>query len=310
MRKTILKPLLVLSLLIATSACAPSIAATATPTGAQTAIVQTLAAVTPTPQPGIPITGGESATPTMVTSMPTAVLVTASPTATAAAGLPTLIVSPAPGLTSSPGVSSGAAQVTVSVGTNCRTGPGIAYTRVGGLPVGQVAQVVGQYPAANYWIIQNPDRPGETCWLWGQFATVSGNTAALPIIAPPVTATPNPSFDVAYQGRIINCTSTGWWTTMDLENTGGLTFKSMTLTLQDTDRTNTNQILNSDGFINNTGCNQSTTQNTLAPGQTVTVSSPVLGYNPTGHRLRATIVLCTDAKQTGTCVTQIVTLKP
>ncbi len=305
MRKTILKPLLVLALLLATSACVPSFVVTATPSGAKTAVGQTPAGLTTTPQPGIPITGGESPTATMVTSVPTTVIVTASPS-----GVPTLLLSPAPGLTSTPVVSTGAAQVSVSVGTNCRSGPGVKYTRVGGLPAGQAAEVVGQYPAANYWIIKNPNRPGETCWLWGQFASVTGNVSTLPVVTPPVTPTPTAAFDVAYKGTIVNCATTGWWTNMDLENTGGLTFKSMALTVQDTDGNNINRILTSDGFTNNTGCSQATTQNTLAPGQTVTVSTPVLGYDPTGHRLRATIDLCTNARQTGICVTQIVTLKP
>ncbi len=305
MRKTIFKPLLVLSLLLATAACAPSVAATATPNS-----VQTTVALTPTSQPGIPITGGESPTPTAPAVAPTVTGVIVSPTATAALSLPTLSQSTASASSATPGVSSGTAQVSVSTGTNCRTGPGVAYERVGALAVGQTAQVVGQYPAANYWIIQNPDRPGETCWLWGQYATVTGNSSALPVITPPVTPTPMANFDVAYQGRVLNCTTTGWWTNMDLENTGDLTFKSMTLTLQNLEGNNTSQILNADRFINNTGCNQSTTQSTLAPGQTVTISSPVLGYDPTGHRLRATITLCSNVRQAGTCVTQTVTLKP
>jgi len=79
--------------------------------------------------------------------------------------------------------------VTVSVDTNCRTGPGVVYDRVGGLLVGEQAVVVGKYSAGNYWIINNPDSSG-TCWLWGQYATVTGNTAGLPEYTPPPTPTP------------------------------------------------------------------------------------------------------------------------
>ena len=41
----------------------------------------------------------------------------------------------------------------------------------------------------NYWIVNNPDRPGE-CWLWGQYASVSGDTSSLPVRTPPPTPTP------------------------------------------------------------------------------------------------------------------------
>lgn len=77
----------------------------------------------------------------------------------------------------------------VSVDTNCRTGPGIIYDRVGGLLVGEEAVVIGKYTIDNYWIINNPDSSG-TCWLWGQYATISGNTAGLPEYTPPPTPTP------------------------------------------------------------------------------------------------------------------------
>lgn len=79
--------------------------------------------------------------------------------------------------------------VRVSVDTNCRTGPAVVYDRVGGLLVGETAVVVGKYSAGNYWIINNPDAAG-TCWLWGQYATVTGNTAGLPEYTPPPSPTP------------------------------------------------------------------------------------------------------------------------
>ena len=80
--------------------------------------------------------------------------------------------------------------VSVSVNTNCRTGPGTVYDLIGALLVGERAVVVGKYTARNYWIINNPDRSG-TCWLWGEYATVLGNTAGLPEYASPPTPTPS-----------------------------------------------------------------------------------------------------------------------
>jgi hypothetical protein len=79
--------------------------------------------------------------------------------------------------------------VTVSQNTNCRTGPGVVYDLNGALQIGEQAVVVGKYTPGNYWIINNPDAAG-TCWLWGQYATVTGNTAGLPEYTPPPTPTP------------------------------------------------------------------------------------------------------------------------
>jgi hypothetical protein len=79
--------------------------------------------------------------------------------------------------------------VTVSRGTNCRSGPGTEYKILGELLVGQQAEVVGVFPDWDYWIIKNPDKTGE-CWLWGEYASVSGETADLPRFTPPPTPTP------------------------------------------------------------------------------------------------------------------------
>lgn len=79
---------------------------------------------------------------------------------------------------------------TVSVDTNCRTGPGQQYDRIGALLVGQSAEVVGKNLATNYWIIKTPGGSGN-CWLWGQTTTVTGNTANLPEF--PIPATPTPA---------------------------------------------------------------------------------------------------------------------
>ncbi len=181
MLKTTLKFFLVGSaLLIALPACTglPAAVPTLNPNSINTAIAETMAvASTQTAEVGVPITGG-SATPT-----PT-------PTVTMT---PTTVLSPTPAFTSTPST----VQVSVSVATNCRTGPGIAFTRVGGLQVGQVAEVVGRNSNNTYWIIRNPNQSGQTCWLWGQFATLTGNTGALPIFTPPAppppTATPSPT---------------------------------------------------------------------------------------------------------------------
>ena len=78
-------------------------------------------------------------------------------------------------------VTSSVPQIRVSVPTNCRVGPGKVYDLVGALLVGEVAQVIARDPTGNYFYIPNPDSPGDYCWVWGEYATISGSLAGIPI---------------------------------------------------------------------------------------------------------------------------------
>lgn len=98
---------------------------------------------------------------------------------------PTMAFSPTPEFTATPSK----VFVTVSANTNCRSGPGDEYSIEGALTVGQQAEVIGKSSTTNYWIIKNPNSSG-SCWLWGEFATIAGDTSALQEIAPPPTTTP------------------------------------------------------------------------------------------------------------------------
>lgn len=96
---------------------------------------------------------------------------------------------PTTGPTSTPSVP----QVTVSQNTNCRVGPGIVYDLIDAVVIGQTAEVVGKNSGVpNYWVVKRLNGSG-TCWLWGQYATVSGNTANLPEYPVPPTPTPSPT---------------------------------------------------------------------------------------------------------------------
>jgi hypothetical protein len=78
--------------------------------------------------------------------------------------------------------------VSVTTGTNCRTGPGRVYDLVGGAEAGVRFTLIGKSTPTSYWIIQLPD--GRACWLWGQYAVVEGNVNSLPEY--PIPATPIP----------------------------------------------------------------------------------------------------------------------
>jgi len=124
---------------------------------------------TPTPTP----TAGADLAATITAQA----LTLLAPTATAAPPSETPTITP----TGTPSVP----QVSVSSATNCRTGPSTAFDWLYGLDPGKTAEVVGKNTPTGYWIIKYP---GGTCWLWGQYATVTGNTSGLTEY--PVPATP------------------------------------------------------------------------------------------------------------------------
>lgn len=91
---------------------------------------------------------------------------------------------PTPTLTGTPTVP----QVSVSSATNCRTGNSVGFDLLWTMQPGATAEVVGKHTPTGYWIIKYP---GGLCWLWGQYATVIGNVAALPEYPEPPTPTPS-----------------------------------------------------------------------------------------------------------------------
>ena len=216
---------------------------------------------------------------------------------------PTPSLSPTPLFTATPAVP----LISVSVDTNCRVGPGKIYDRVGALLVGETAEVAGIDPTGRYWYIRNPDQPGGFCWLWGEYATLAGNTGALPIFTPPPTPTPLPSFDIA--GTNVETCAPNWWVDFKFKNDGGLAFRSLSITLLDTTN-NATVALVSNGFTDRDGCLNVSTRDRLSPGAVYVASSPNFAYDPTGHKMRATLTLCSETGLNGTCVTRVYEFKP
>ncbi len=218
----------------------------------------------------------------------------------------TATLSPTPVFTFTPAIP----LISVSVPTNCRVGPGRVYDRVGALLVGETAQVYGRSPSGTYWFIQNPDSPGNFCWLWGEYATVTGNFAALPVFTPPptptFTPTPLPDIRVSYSGKD---TCVGWWVELEIKNKSEVRFRSIALSVKDT-VTNITISTNSDGFTNLDGCLTTNTNNNMNPGTTHIVSSPAFAYDPTGHKLTATVTVCSEKNLNGICVSEQISFTP
>ncbi|HMU93339.1 MAG TPA: hypothetical protein PKE43_10040 [Anaerolineales bacterium] len=204
--------------------------------------------------------------------------------------------------------------ITVSVDTNCRSGPGKVYDVVGALLVGEFAEVFGRDPSNNYWYILNPDgNDPEFCWVWGKYATLTGPAMLAPVFTPPPTPTatatslPTPKFTVEYTS--MDSCNGFWWVELKLKNTGGIPFKSVNISIRDkvTDVVVSDT---ADGFINLDDCQTKSAKEILGIGETFTISTPAFKYNPESHRLFVTITLCSDKGQQGTCATEKIDFEP
>lgn len=203
--------------------------------------------------------------------------------------------------------------ISVSVDTNCRSGPGKIYDREGALLVGQVAEVFARDPASDYWYIRNPDADPEFCWIWGKYATLIGPSLHLPAFTPPPTPTatltpePAPDFTAEYAG--MDTCNGSWWVEIKLKNTGSVPLMSGEITVRDK-ITDAEHVDIADGFINLDGCLKKNTKDILKQGDTTLLSAPPFLYDLMGHKLMVTITLCSETGQQGMCITKKIDFTP
>lgn len=243
-----------------------------------------------------------------VAARQTEAALTNPPTATSTAppALPTPTLEPTPSATLEFTPTLETPLITVSVDTNCRTGPGQVFERVGMLLVGETAEIVGREPRGEYWLIPNPDGGEvEYCWVWGEYATVTGNLLPLLFASPPPTPVLNVNISYA---KLESCNGI-WWVDFKLENLSGVSFKSISLVVRDAE-TSTVATMELNGFTNKDGCGTTGTVEALIAGGTVMVSSSAFGYDPSGNNLGAKIKLCTSLDRTGACLERELSFKP
>lgn len=92
-------------------------------------------------------------------------------------------------------VAAGTPYVTMLVDLNIRSGPGVAYDRLGFFLENSTAQVLGQDPASGWWLVVCPgDIAAPQCWIsGGSQYTLGTNTGSVPVAAAPPTPTPVPT---------------------------------------------------------------------------------------------------------------------
>ncbi|MCE9647228.1 MAG: hypothetical protein K8S20_14625 [Chloroflexi bacterium] len=212
--------------------------------------------------------------------------------------------------------------ISVSISTNCRSGPGKVYDYRSALLVGVTAEIFAREATGKYWYIRDPEAADEQyCWVWGEYATIVGNTNILPIYTPPPTPTatmtpvvtntpvntatkktPAGSFVVSYNNT--DTCSPNWWTDFRLRNNGSISFDSFKISIKDMSNGAAVFEKSSNVFTDLAGCSTLSEKDTLDPADILLFSGPAFSYDPAGHKLRILLILCTGNNQKGTCMKQ------
>ena len=278
---------LVIGLILSSLACMLPGLSIANPNAISTSAAQTVIAqltgYAPSPIPVETFTPGPTLTP--------------SPTLTAT-GTPLPIVFP----TFTPSYPF----VSVSVPTNCRSGPGMVYDVVGYLMVGEMAQVYGRGTSGLYWYIRNPDNSSSFCWISGKYAALSGNLSAIPIYTAGPTPTSLPNISIDFVG-LDSCQN--WWTEFKLTNNTSNIYKSVSITVFDS-FTNNSVLKTTDGFQNQNGCLVVVSQTNFVPGNSLVLARSLSATIPPAINCGPRSSFAPRKGMNGSCISSSIVFTP
>jgi hypothetical protein len=205
------------------------------------------------------------------------------------ANSPTPSISPSPTITPSPTPEK--AMIYISENTNCRTGPKDVYDLIHTFMAGDMADIIGKNQEETFWYIQDQEGGYLKCWLWGKFATPSGNTADLPVFTAAPTPTPVIDFTIKYMKTF----SGGTKITVKITNTGDMTLESFSVTLKDK---STSESTYKSGNQFDSGVVK------IPVGRSGEITGKAFSASTVGHKIVATIKICSDDSLSGYCTTR------
>lgn len=266
-----------------------------------TAAAQTLAVqlTANAPTPGLPTdTPGAEVAVVEATNTPLI-----SPTFTEAPATETPIFTNTPIFTAT----SSNPMITASMPTNCRTGTGTNYPRVGSLVVGQVAEVIGRNSSSTWWYIANPSNPGGFCWIWGETTSVTGNASALQVMTPPpppVTSTSDSDSKFSASFADTHKCSGDKYAYFKVTNNGGKDLESASVKIKDeTDGDTLSSDSSNKPFLSGTG--DCSGEDVLEAGESAYVAG-LIGSGNSDHQAKAGIYLCSKDDLEGSCTNIVV----
>jgi hypothetical protein len=207
--------------------------------------------------------------------------------------------------------------LTLSANTYCRTGPAAVFPRVTTIMVGQKVKVIARNPENDTYYIENPNAPGNYCWLWGQYATLTGDQSTLyvytpqPTPFPTYTSTPAIGFSLSYS-NLENCGGS-YTLGLKIQNTGTVTWQSISIQISDLTTAFT-AVETVNQFRTYNGCVATVTQEDLTAGEVAVVSAVDPGhffnYDPTGHNISVLVTVCAQDGMGGPCMFKSMNIVP
>ncbi len=199
--------------------------------------------------------------------------------------------------------------VTVTQNTNCRSGPGTIYDLVYIFMIGDEAEIIGRSSVVNYVIIKVPNSSGRTCWLWTQYAVITGNINNLPESTPPPTPTPaataTPALNFDFTFNSVGICGPNENVYISVMNTGEVDIESRHISAQNLD---TLQVKTSQSNMFGESPDCMTIANAMIPpGATKYVS---VGFTPPifGDTISVTIKACAQDGLGEPCLTKTKTI--
>jgi SH3-like domain-containing protein len=110
--------------------------------------------------------------------------------------------------------------------TNCRLGPGQDYEVLFSYVKGVKLEIIGAYPQLNYWLVKSAESETGECWLWGEYADITGSYWVVPSVTPPPTQTmtlpqaPAVKWEFNCDYAVSQLTTTFTWTDYAVNETG------------------------------------------------------------------------------------------
>lgn len=198
---------------------------------------------------------------------------------------------------------SGLPTITANVNTNCREQPSQDFKIVGYLLKGQTSSVLATEPSGNWWQIENPDRPPDTCWVWAETTSISGDTSGVAVKEPPPM--PDALVGVGFHS-LVTC-GADVALNFVVSNASHVELKSLGMVIEDITTGDTifgPYQRNSPFMSSSSDCPPGAS--TLPAAASGYVGGILDSLSLPGANLRASIKLCAEENLQGACADQII----
>jgi hypothetical protein len=208
--------------------------------------------------------------------------------------------------------------VTLSGNTNCRKGASTYFPVITSIPAGSVVEVLARNPANDYFFVRAGESETGGCWIWKEFATLTGNIESLAIFTPvptplpTATNTPLPGANFTVQFAGLTGCGAGFAANFNITNTGNNTLQSVRIRNY-VSGINDPFVHSSNAFSQWSGGAKYATLSEIVKGKSMIVSTCEPGgfpSSPSGKDVSAEVTVCLSDDLKGACSTVNLTYKP